>query len=290
MISLAPPSNTALYDIRIWKCSDFAQHWHSQMDIYICLQGQMKICIEGITYCLNPDDTIFVSSYEAHEIFCDVPDTRVVLIAFGYEFLGNAYNDILNLSVDIPFFNLKDSGISPEILQPLVLIRNVLCKPEKDAVLKDWKLRSSIYAIVAYIYQHRQNNPISAERLLRAKQLEKMYGTLQDIFQHFREPITLEQAAALAGYDRSYFCKQFRKATGVTFHRYLNYCRIAEACRLLSDGNLPLSMVAEQSGFASSKNLSRLFREVLDMTPNQYRKLPQEAKNSLRMLKNITLL
>ena len=49
-------------------------------------------------------------------------------------------------------------------------------------------------------------------------------------------------------------------------------------------------MVAEQSGFASSKNLSRLFREVLDMTPNQYRKLPQEAKNSLRMLKNITLL
>ena len=65
----------------------------------------MKICIEGKTYCLHQDDTVVVSAYETHEIFCDVPDTRVVLIAFGYEFLGNSYNEILNLSVDTPSGN-----------------------------------------------------------------------------------------------------------------------------------------------------------------------------------------
>ena len=288
MIYFAQHSNTKLYDVRIWRCTDFAQHWHSGIDIYICLQGQMKICIEGKTYCLHQDDTVFVSAYEAHEIFCDVPDTRVVLIAFGYEFLGNNYNEILNLSVDAPFFNLKDSRISTQILQPLIQIQNVLCKPEKDTVLADWIIRSCIYTIAAYIYQHRQNKPIPADRRLRAKCLGKMYGMLQYICEHFREPITVEQAAAVAGYDRSYFSKLFRETVGMTFHRYLNHYRITEACRLLSDGKLPLSVVAEKSGFASSKILSRLFRDVLDMTPNQYRKLPQEAKDRLIRAKNIT--
>ena len=88
----------------------------------------------------------------------------------------------------------------------------------------------------------------------------------------------------MAGYDRSYFCKQFRKTTGMTFHRYLNYYRVSVACQLLADAKLPLSVVADRVGFACQKNLSRLFREVLGMTPTQYKKLPLEVKNSVRPL------
>ena len=84
-----------------------------------------------------------------------------------------------------------------------------------------------------------------------------------------------------------YFCKQFRNATGMTFHRYLNYYRISEACRLLSNSKLPLSEVAEQSGFASQKNLSRLFRDIIGITPTQYQRLPPEEKKHLKSLNNI---
>ena len=241
-------AHTAPYDIRIWQCTDFNRHWHGDTEIYICLQGQMKICIEGTMYRLYPDDTVFVACNEAHEIFCDTPDTRVILIAFGYALLGSNYSNM------------------------------------QESVLADWRFRSSLYAIAGYISEHKQIKPVSAERLLRAKQLERMSGTLQYISAHFQEPITVEQAATVAGYDRSYFCKQFRKITGMTFHHYLNYYRISVACQLLVDAKLPLFVVAEQSGFSSQKNLSRLFREMLGMPPNQYRKLPWEVKNSLKPL------
>lgn len=287
MLYHAQLANTELYDIRLWQCTNFAQHWHSKTEIYLCLQGKMKICIEETMYCLNQDDAVFVCANEAHEIFCDVPNTQVVLIAFGYDLLGNDYRKILNLSIDIPFFNLKDKDISPEILQPIVQIRDVLYQTEGDAILRDWKIRSNVYAIAAYLFEHNQNKPFSAKRLLRAKHLEKMYGTLQYISENYCKTITVKQAAAVAGYDRSYFCKQFRKTTGMTFHRYLNYYRISEACRLMSDSKLSLSAVAEQSGFASQKNLSRLFRDVLGICPSQYRKLSQEEKDILKTHKNI---
>ena len=284
MIHCPQLAHTAPYDIRIWQCTDFNRHWHGDTEIYICLQGQMKICIEGTMYRLYPDDTVFVACNEAHEIFCDTPDTRVILIAFGYALLGSNYSNMQEISVDVPFFNLRDSAVSHQILYPLQQIRDVLCQAERDSVLADWRFRSSLYAIAGYISEHKQIKPVSAERLLRAKQLERMSGTLQYISAHFQEPITVEQAAAVAGYDRSYFCKQFRKITGMTFHHYLNYYRISVACQLLVDAKLPLSAVAEQSGFSSQKNLSRLFREMLGMTPNQYRKLPREVKNSLKPL------
>lgn len=271
------------YDIRIWQCTDFERHWHGDTEIYICLQGQMKICIEGKLYCLNRDDTVFVASNEAHEIFCDVPDTLVVLIAFGYALLGDDYCNLQDISVDRPFFNLQEK-ISQELLDPLLWVRNELCKPGRDTFLADWQYRSSLYAIAAYICRHKQANPASRERLLRTRQLKKMHTTLQYIAEHFQSPISVEQAAAVSGYDKSYFCKQFRKTTGMTFHRYLNYYRLSAACTLLEDVKLSMSAVAEQSGFSSQKNLSRLFQQVLGMTPSQYRKLPQEAKSSVKPL------
>ncbi len=287
MIFNTPLSGKELYDIRIWQCTDFARHWHSNTEVYVCLQGQMKIDIEGTLYHLNKDDVVFVFGNEAHEIYCDVPNTRVVLISFGYEVLGNDYSHIQNLSTATPFFNLKNKDCSPQIIQPLIRIIEVLCHPKYVSLQKDWELRSGIYAIAAYIFQYKQNKSIPQERLLRTKRLEKMFGTLQYISEHFRENITLEQAAAFAGYDKSYFCKQFLNATGMTFHRYLNHYRISKACHLLADARLPLSEIAEKCGFASQKNLSRLFRDILGITPTQYRKLPQEKKSHLKTIKNI---
>lgn len=272
-----------LYDVRIWQCTDFNRHWHDSTEIYLCLQGCMKICIEGTMYVLHQNDTVFVESNEAHEIFCDEPGTRVILIAFGYALLGSDYSKLQKKSMDIPFFNLQNDTIDKRLAEPLTQIRDVLCKPQSH-IPADWLLRSSLYAIAAYMAGLKQARPASSERLMRAKQMEKMYGTLQYIADHFREEITLDQAATAAGYDRSYFSKQFRKTTGMTFHRYLNCYRISAACRLLEDTRLPMSEVAEQAGFQSQKNLSRLFTQILGITPTQYRKLSPENRTGEKPL------
>lgn len=274
MIHLPPP-----YDVRIWQCTDFGRHWHSSLELYICLQGCMEISIEGRRYVLRQNDTVFVAANEAHEIFCSTPQTHVVLIGFGSQLLGNRYSCLQNRTLPEPFFCLSDPSLPQSLVQPLLQIMDVLCKPN-EAIPADWQLRSSLYALAGSIAQHGIDMPLSAERSLRAGQLTNMQDTLQYVAGHFKEPITLEQAAAMAGYDRSYFSKQFSKATGMTFHRYLNCCRIRAACHLLKESNLPMSEVAEQTGFASQKTLNRLFRQYLGTTPGQYRKHPPEKSGS----------
>lgn len=277
--------NTESYDIRIWKCTNFSRHWHSRTEIYICTKGRLKIEIEGIIYNLSRGEGVFVLGNEAHEIFCNTPDTEAVLISFGYELLGSDYSRIRDITLHSPSFDMKSGNVSPALLAPLLRIRDGLQR-ETGSVSSDWRLKSGIYEIALYMYEYGIKGPVRAERLMRAKHLEKMYGVLQYISENFREQITVEEAATVAGYERSYFCKQFRKTTGETFHKYLNYCRLTEARRLMEDAKLPLSEVAERSGFASQKNLSRLFRETLGITPTRYRRLSEKEKIDLKPLLN----
>ena len=83
------------YTIRIWQCADYGEHWHSNIEIYICLQGHFTMRVEGINYQLEKDDALFVASNESHGIFCDHPDTLAVVIGFGYTLLGSDYSTML---------------------------------------------------------------------------------------------------------------------------------------------------------------------------------------------------
>lgn len=272
------------YDVRIWHCNGFKEHWHDSTELYICLKGKLTIRSEGVDYHMTQYDTLLVASNETHEIFCPQVDTYVVLISFGYSLLGNDYRLMQNVCFDSPFFNLKDGSASERIRLPLEQIIELLQAQGKNSVTVDWALRSNLYAIAAHLSEHTHFRAVSKERLLRTRQLEKLQGTLHYIKMHFREEITLADAALAAGYDASYFCKLFRSATGVTFHRYLNEYRISVACQLLTQSEAPISTVAENAGFPSQKHLNRLFRNMMGMTPTQYRKLLPYEQSYIRPL------
>ena len=132
------------YDVRIWHCDGFKEHWHSNMDIYVCLQGQLDIRVEGADHHLTPGDTLFVASNEIHEIFCQRTDTYVLLISFGYSLLGRNYAALQSVCFDRPFFHLADHTVPDEIRIPLEQIRILLQSPDQAGTAADWALCSCL--------------------------------------------------------------------------------------------------------------------------------------------------
>ncbi|HAX72476.1 MAG TPA: AraC family transcriptional regulator, partial [Firmicutes bacterium] len=64
----------------------------------------------------------------------------------------------------------------------------------------------------------------------------------------------------------------FKRNTGMTFVTFLNYYRINKARWLLMNENLPVSEVAFEAGFQSTKTFYRLFKQETQMSPLQYQK------------------
>ena len=88
---------------------------------------------------------------------------------------------------------------------------------------------------------------------------------------HQSEELALGDVARAVNMSTFYFCKTFKRATGLTFTEYLGRVRIEKAKTLLLNPNIRVSEVAYESGFQSLTHFNRTFHRVLGESPTKYR-------------------
>ena len=91
------------------------------------------------------------------------------------------------------------------------------------------------------------------------------------INEHYTEDLSLEQVAKSANMSSFYFCKMFKKYTGVNFTEYLSRVRVEKARNLLLNPNLRISEIAYEVGFQSLTHFNRVFKKVLGQSPTEFR-------------------
>ena len=100
---------------------------------------------------------------------------------------------------------------------------------------------------------------------------ESMGKARQFIRDHQTEEIALSDVSGAVHMSTFYFCKTFKKATGLTFTDYLSRARIEKARELLLKPNVRISEVAFEVGFQSLTHFNRTFHRVLGESPTEYR-------------------
>lgn len=93
----------------------------------------------------------------------------------------------------------------------------------------------------------------------------------QYIQEHQTEDLSLSQVAQAVNTSTFYFCKMFKKSTGLNFTDYLSRVRIEKAKNLLINPNLRISEVAYEVGFQSLTHFNRVFRKTVGQSPSEYR-------------------
>jgi AraC-like DNA-binding protein/ligand-binding sensor protein len=93
----------------------------------------------------------------------------------------------------------------------------------------------------------------------------------QYITEHQTEELSLEQVAKSVHTSKFYFCKMFKKATGINFTDYLSRVRTERAKNLLLNPNLRVSEIAYEVGFQSLTHFNRVFKRILGESPTDYR-------------------
>ena len=91
------------------------------------------------------------------------------------------------------------------------------------------------------------------------------------IFANHADPIDLGKVARAMHVSTFYFCKMFKKATGLTFTDYLSRVRVEKAKTLLLNPHLRISEIAYDVGFQSLTHFNRMFRKIVGESPTAYR-------------------
>jgi AraC-like DNA-binding protein/ligand-binding sensor protein len=93
----------------------------------------------------------------------------------------------------------------------------------------------------------------------------------QFINEHQTEDLSLEQVARSVHTSKFYFCKIFKRSTGINFTDYLSRVRTERARNLLLNPNLRVSEIAYEVGFQSLTHFNRIFKRILGQSPTEYR-------------------
>ena len=91
------------------------------------------------------------------------------------------------------------------------------------------------------------------------------------ISEHHGEALDLREVARAVNMSVFYFCKVFKKTTGLTFTEYLARHRIERVKQMLLNPHMRVSEAAFAAGFQSLSQFNRIFRRVAGESPTAYR-------------------
>ena len=153
--------------------------------------------------------------------------------------------------LDVDKSELKDAYFRTPVLSPR----------EHDAVVKMLSIFAQHLSMVSNQVLVRQEHPEPA-MIAKAKEY---------ILEHQAEDLTLTQVARAVNSSTFYFCKVFKKATGINFTDFVSRIRIEKAKNLALNPNLRISEIAFEVGFQSLTHFNRVFKKITGLSPTEYR-------------------
>jgi AraC-like DNA-binding protein len=122
---------------------------------------------------------------------------------------------------------------------------------------------------------------VANQLVIQCKQAEPASITRarQFILEHRGEELSLATVAKAVNMSSYYFCKTFKKVTGLNFTDYLARARVEKAKGLLLEPNARVSEIVFEVGFQSITHFNRIFKRHVGKSPTEYRKsLPKAAQ------------
>jgi AraC-like DNA-binding protein/ligand-binding sensor protein len=158
---------------------------------------------------------------------------------------------------------VKELGVDvdlPELKQAYLNTR-VVPKTQYDGVVR----------LLSIFGQHL--SAVSNELVTRQSAAESPMITRAKAYiaEHVDDELTLAEVAKAVSMSAYYFCKMFKKETGLNFVEYVSRVRVEKVKQLLLNPHMRVREAAFATGFQSLSQFNRTFRRIAGEAPSAYR-------------------
>jgi len=255
-------------------------HWHYYMELIYVTKGQGRIILGGKTILLSKGDVVFIFPQDVHAIEAyNDNDFEYAVIKFDPIILFDSPHDAFMQKNILPVIQTINPLLKVIKLDhvPISLKNNIIDAIdlfEAKCYGYEFLVKSKIMLIYHSIslrfksYGYDLISDPSPEY-----DLTPIIPAFKYIYEHFSEPLTAKSVAEYCHLSYSYFSRQFKNISGITFTQYLNFTRITEAERLLIKEYSSITEIAYKVGYNDTSYFIRQFKSFKKVTPKQYIKL-----------------
>jgi AraC-like DNA-binding protein len=149
------------------------------------------------------------------------------------------------------------------------LVLSIMTEHRTRSDLFLWSVSGMLQALIVYIARLGcDDQPVA--------QLNESIGviapSLDYVDSHYSEKITVSALADACYLSETHFRRLFVQTMNISPLAYINRVRVEAACRLLHDTNESIGNIAVKCGFITITVLNRNFKEIIGVTPTQWRR------------------
>lgn len=246
-------------------------HWHDEVEILFPLSGKADIVIDGVQHNLLTRHLLVVESGQVHSSHSDNNSAMFLCIHLSKTRLKDYIQDIESIRIQCLPEAIPDEKF-PHYLKICKLLEYLTHLYVKDSPSFYLEADGVILQVLANLIEHFSIKHLPSISSLDVLSMDRIYQIIGFVEQHFQEHIPLDEAAALLGLTKEYFCRFFKKNMGISFLQYVNEIRISHIYYDLLHTDLSILEIMEKNGFTNQKLFNQTFKKLYGYTPSEVRK------------------
>ena len=262
---------------------EIGMHGHEFIEVNVVLRGRGRHDLEETSFATAPGD-VFVIPPRARHGYAQQRPLDVYHLLLHPQFIRAHQTELRTLPGYLLFFSVEPfyraetrfryglklaPGVHRRVVGLLDLIRQEVAEEgaQQDQVVEPLTLGFIALLCRAYAAQH------AAAREDRGfhPNTRAMRAVIELVAARYGEKLTLDDLACAARIQKNYFCRIFRRITGVTPMDYVTQYRLNVARRLLRESRLTITQIAYETGFYDSAHFSRQFARAFGTPPSRLR-------------------
>lgn len=265
----------------------FHSHFHYEAELIYCIRGAYRVLSHGETYDLHAGDIWLGFPFDEHS-YVNIGENTTMIGIFPTESIGAVGDLMLNRRPKRAVVNV--SQLSPGFGDGLVRIAQLYTaqminagdkgRYYYDRIVDERYLGHTVSreTIVAYLSaaigelfgvmelcQPTFTGVGSVKRII-----EYCHGNLSD------PGLSMSSVSKAVGLSRSQISRIMSQTMKTTFTQFIHALRIKRARDLIKNSNDPIIGISLDCGFMSQCSFNRVFREMVGMTPTEYRRLARK--------------
>ena len=255
----------------------FAWHVHPEVELTLITAGRGRRYVGDSVEAFGPGDLVLLGPDLPHTWHTEPGPTAwpracaAVVVQFRADFLGPGFLDRPEMRAVRGMLARSVRGLRFD---------GPTARRAADAVAALPRTTGGLTRLVALLGV--------LDRLARSRQVVELSGRTFDaplgprarrrvdaVFRlvqaHHDRPLTQADAARAVHLGPSAFARFFKRSTGRTFVDYVHEARVARACRLLVETELPVAGICFDAGFGNLANFNRVFKRLKGVSPRAFR-------------------
>jgi len=247
----------------IWARDFHASHANELLHV---LDGRFELTFpDGRRYPAKAGDTLIVPLNTMHkDMFEFEEDLKILIVNFTWP-----HFEEFNRTVNNSNINKMPPEVRNEIRWIFEKMREDRGGGELDRVVAGARIMNALTLI------HREINRETDPEIESDARHELIQSARRYLARNYAQPLRLEDIAVHLRVSPFHLSRIFSQESDFSLFEYLSEVRINAAKKLLRDGRLLISEVAERTGYDNGNYFAKVFRRKVGCSPGKYRSLPE---------------